>query len=86
MENFAEKNCLRLKNITFATLIFKNSARMAELVDALVSKTSSFLECRFDPGSGYIYDDKCIENIDFQCIFAFWGKMEGIIITIKKLQ
>ena len=28
-------------------------ARMAELVDALVSNTSSFLECRFDPGSGY---------------------------------
>ena len=28
-------------------------ARMAELVDALVSKTSGLCPCRFDPGSGY---------------------------------
>jgi hypothetical protein len=28
-------------------------ARMAELVDALVSKTSGLSPCRFDPGSGY---------------------------------
>ena len=74
MENFAEKNCLRLKNITFATLIFKNSARMAELVDALVSKTSSFLECRFDPGSGY-------KGIKLSwCLFLFWmGGFNSII-------
>ena len=29
------------------------NARMAELVDALVSKTSGLCPCRFDPGSGY---------------------------------
>ena len=31
----------------------RNSARMAESVDALVSNTSGDDPCRFDPGSGY---------------------------------
>ena len=38
--------------LTFAKVTV-NDARMAELVDALVSKTSFLWKCRFDPGSGY---------------------------------
>jgi hypothetical protein len=33
---------------------FEVPARVAELVDALVSKTNGFYPCRFDSGLGYL--------------------------------
>jgi hypothetical protein len=52
------------RNPTFAAVLLKNQspevlskyqvpARVAELVDALVSKTNELCSCRFDSGLGY---------------------------------
>lgn len=51
---------------------------MAEQVDALVSKTSSFLECRFDPGSGYTSPGGgCLRGDTLYIEPDAWGMVSG---------
>ena len=60
-------------------------ARMAELVDALVSNTSSFLECRFDPGSGYKKKSSEIFRaflINMTAMFSLYVWISNVLIEI----